>query len=310
MGTHISKLENASHTQNLDEAIRQRLKLGLDSHLFAPQKALLIPDNANNFVTWQATYHGAALHIEVLSRLYPELPTSSLTVAVIDHGLITQQALLTDAQPTVAWNGATREQTESPIHRNMKIVGEFVRTGILHIFTGPDHICFILGLLLLGGSLMKLLKIVTAFTIAHSITLSIAVLQIWVPSPRIIEPLIALSIVAVALENLNPRNWRESTSAPRDWRPYIAFGFGLVHGFGFAAVLTEISLPRQMLLPALASFNIGVEIGQATIILIAAPLLALLASRSKLWNQRLVIFGSASIALVGIFWFVQRVTGN
>src|SRR6185369_9937866 len=110
-------------------------------------------------------------------------------------------------------------------------------------------------LLLLGGTMGRLLKIVTAFTIAHSITLALATFQLVNPSPRIIEPAIALSIVAVGIENLVAQRRQ------RDVRAMLAFAFGFIHGFGFASVLREFGLPREALGVALASFNVGVELG-------------------------------------------------
>jgi hypothetical protein len=303
VSTHISKL----HAPNLDAAIRARLKLRLDGHAFAPQKATVIRDLANDFMTWQAPYHGSAAKIEVLAPLYPEDPTSRFTVAVFENGRITQQALLDDVQPSVAFGAG--ENAAARRASTLQVIGAFVRTGVLHIFGGLDHICFILGLLLLGGSLKVLLKTVTAFTLAHSLTLSLSALHIWTPSPRFIEPLIALSIVAVAAENLRPRGGEESTAVARDWRPWLAFGFGLFHGFGFAGALGEIGLPRAALVPALAAFNVGVEIGQAAIVLCAAPLLAVLATKSLLAYRRLVTTGSCAIALAGALWFVQRAFG-
>jgi hypothetical protein len=300
VSTHISKL----HASNIDAAIRAHLQLRLDGRAFVPKKATVIRDDANDFMTWQAPYHGAAAQIEVLAPLYPEDPTSRFTVAVFESGRITQQALLDNVQPSVAFG----DNESAAAHRmsTRQVFSAFVREGVLHIFGGPDHICFVLGLLLLGGSLRALLKTVTAFTLAHSLTLSLAALHIWAPSPRFVEPLIALSIVAVAVENLRPQR-AASTSATRDWRPWIAFGFGLVHGFGFAGALGEIGLPRAALVPALAAFNIGVEIGQMTIVLCAWPVFIWLATKSKPAHHALVTAGSWAIALAGAVWFVQRI---
>lgn len=300
VGTHISKL----HASDLDVAIRTRLKLRLDGHDFMPRTATLIRDEANDFVTWQASFRGVATRIEVLAPLYPEDTTSRLTIAVFEQGRITQQAVLDKWKPSVVFgaNGGVNERRTS----TLAVIGAFVRQGVTHIFGGPDHICFVLGLLLLGGTLRALLKTVTAFTIAHSLTLSLAALQIWAPSSHIVEPLIALSIIAVAAENLRPR-CAPNTVAPRDWRPFIAFGFGLVHGFGFAGALGEIGLPRAALTTALASFNVGVEIGQAVIVLATWPLFLWLSRKSKPAHHALVTAGSCAIALAGAFWFVQRV---
>src|SRR5207244_3237601 len=160
----------------------------------------------------------------------------------------------------------------------------FLVLGIEHIFTGYDHIAFLIGLLLLGGSFKELVQIVTAFTVAHSITLALATLAIVNPTPRIIEPLIAASIVYVAAENLWALRRGTSASALRH-RWMLTFAFGLVHGFGFATVLRELHLPRSGLAAALVTFNLGVEVGQVCIVALAVPLLAAL--RRTRWFEPL-----------------------
>ena len=129
-----------------------------------------------------------------------------------------------------------------------------LKLGVEHILTGADHLVFLLGLILVGGSLRSLVGVVTAFTLAHSITLALAALSIFAPSPRLVEPAIALSIAYVGVENLFVND------ASKRWR--ITFPFGLIHGFGFAGALREIALPRAQLPIALVSFNLGVELGQ------------------------------------------------
>ena len=178
---------------------------------------------------------------------------------------------------------------------------EFTRAGIHHIAIGPDHILFIIGLLLLGGSVLRLLGIVSAFTVGHSITLSLAALNIVAPPARIVEPAIALSIVYVGADNLL------ATKGARDVRAWIALFFGLVHGFGFASVLREIGLPPRALGISLVSFNRGVEIGQAILVVIVASLLAVLRSRSPIRARQLVTVASVVVTLAGAYWFVERI---
>ncbi|HEU0004403.1 MAG TPA: HupE/UreJ family protein [Terriglobia bacterium] len=184
---------------------------------------------------------------------------------------------------------------------SLAVVKKFIPGGVYHIFTGPDHVLFIVGLLLLGGSLLRLVSIVTAFTLAHSITLSLASLDLVNPSPRLIEPAIALSIVYVGIDNLMVGE------TGRDLRPWVAFFFGFVHGFGFAGVLREFGLPRQALGWSLFSFNLGVEIGQVCIVVIAASLLAALRSRNQALGRRVFEIGSVGVILAGSYWFIQRV---
>lgn len=181
-----------------------------------------------------------------------------------------------------------------------QIIREFTFEGIRHIFIGPDHILFVIGLLLLGGSLGRLLRIVTAFTIAHSITLCLATFQILSPPASVVEPVIALSIVVVGIHAFLGNELRD----PRLW---FAFTFGLIHGFGFASVLQEMELPRNALGISLFSFNLGVEIGQACIILAVAPLLALLRNRKPLAARHVTQFAALSVTTAGAFWFFQRV---
>jgi len=173
----------------------------------------------------------------------------------------------------------------------------FLRLGIEHILTGYDHLLFLLGLMLPGGGALALAKIITAFTIAHSVTLSLAVLDIVVLPDRLIEAVIALSIAAVAAENL----FRRAT-VTRRW--IVSFCFGLVHGFGFSAALREMGLPAHGLLLSLFGFNAGVELGQALVVAVALP--ALVAVRRAGYERRLVWGSSMVILLVGLVLFVER----
>jgi len=179
------------------------------------------------------------------------------------------------------------------------VIRKFIPAGVHHIMIGPDHILFLVGLLLLGGSLKRLALIVTGFTVAHSITLSLAALNIFTPPARLIEPAIALSIVYIGADNLLKREGR-------DLRAWIAFAFGLIHGFGFANVLREMDLPARALGWSLFSFNLGVEVGQLLIVVVVATLLAAVRSRNAVLNQRLVVAGSAIVIACGAFWFVER----
>jgi hydrogenase/urease accessory protein HupE len=181
-----------------------------------------------------------------------------------------------------------------------QVVSRFVVEGVKHIFQGPDHIAFVVGLLLLGGGLKRLLKIVTAFTAAHSLTLAAATLGLLQPPSRIVEPAIALSIVCIGIENL-----RHGEGMP-DRRALLAFCFGLVHGFGFASVLRETGLPTGALGWSLASFNLGVEMGQATIVLSLAPVLAWVRTWSARASWRVAFAGSWVIVCAGGYWFAER----
>ena len=173
----------------------------------------------------------------------------------------------------------------------------FFRLGVEHILTGYDHLLFLLALLLRGGKLLSLLKIITAFTVAHSITLALAVLGVVTIPGRIIEPAIAASIVWVALENLLRRD-----APSRRW--LVSFVFGLVHGFGFASAIEPLALPPARLALALLGFNLGVEAGQALVVVLLLPLL--LWMRGKPWEPRVVRAASLGVAAVGLAWLVAR----
>ena len=177
---------------------------------------------------------------------------------------------------------------------------EYIPIGFDHVVPdGLDHILFVVGLFLLSPKLSTLLWQVTAFTLAHSVTLIAGTLgAISVPA-SIVEPLIAASIVFIAVENiffatLNP------------WRTAIVFAFGLLHGLGFASVLAEFGLPAGQYIPALIGFNLGVEFGQLSVIAFAFVLLALPFGRSPYYRSRISIPISSIIAIIGVWWVLER----
>lgn len=197
------------------------------------------------------------------------------------------------------------------------VVKTFVVSGIKHILIGPDHILFLIGLLLLGGTLSRLGLIVTSFTVGHSITLSLAALDILSPSARFIEPLIALTIVVVGADNLLVLRSRTKNSAPSaalgserpeaDIRAWLAIAFGLIHGFGFAYVLKEFGLPQAALGWSLFAFNLGVEIGQLLIVAVVAGSLTFVRRRSAAASRQIALLGSVGVILAGVYWFIARV---
>jgi hypothetical protein len=180
------------------------------------------------------------------------------------------------------------------------VVGRFLWLGFTHILPeGLDHILFVLGLFFFATYFRPLFVQITAFTIAHSITLGLTLFGVFSLSSRIVEPLIALSIAVVAIENIFYRKLRPS-------RFLIVFGFGLIHGLGFAGVLKSLGLPANQFLKVLVSFNLGVEGGQLAVVAMAAALTGWM--WKKPWYfKRVVVPVSALIAAVGLFWFVQRI---
>ncbi|MEO5706452.1 MAG: HupE/UreJ family protein [Alteraurantiacibacter sp.] len=186
----------------------------------------------------------------------------------------------------------------------LAVLGTFIPAGVHHILIGPDHILFIVALILLGGTWRRLALIVTAFTLGHSVTLTLAALDIVMIPAAVIEPLIALSIVVVAADNLL-RGGRAGEG--RDLRPAMACAFGLIHGFGFAYVLRAFGLPDQQLAVSLFGFSLGVEIGQLLIVLVVATALGQIRRRSPAKARQIATIGSLAVAAAGAYWFVDRV---
>ena len=179
------------------------------------------------------------------------------------------------------------------------VIGLYLQLGYTHILPkGLDHILFVLALFFASSRLKPLVWQVSAFTLAHTLTLALAVLGLVALPSEIVEPVIALSIAFVAIENIVFREMQR-------WRPLIVFGFGLFHGLGFAGVLVELGMPPGQLLPSLLSFNIGVEAGQLTIIL--AMWFVFHRFREASWYPGLAKGASALIALVALWWVVERV---
>ena len=172
------------------------------------------------------------------------------------------------------------------------------RLGIQHILTGYDHLVFLFGLILIGGRVRSILLVITAFTIAHSITLGLAVMKVVTPGTHLVEPAIALSIAYIGIEN-----WYVSNAARR-WM--ITFPFGLIHGFGFAGALHQIALPPAQIPAALLSFNLGVEAGQLAVLSATLPAIYWLRKREWFANGGVKAL-STVIALAGAWWFWSRI---
>jgi hydrogenase/urease accessory protein HupE len=232
--------------------------------------------------------------IVVRARLFEYDPLHQTFLNVYEHGSLRQQMIFNAGEAERTYYRGTAQGT-------LAVVATFVPSGIHHILIGPDHILFLVGLLLLGGGGWALVRIVTAFTIGHSITLSLAALDVITPPPTLIEPAIALSIVFVGADNLLVG------TRGRDVRAWIALAFGLVHGFGFAYVLKEFGLPREALAWSLFSFNVGVEIGQLMIVLAIAGVLAFVRQRDQAIARRVAFAGSVVVMAAGAYWFVERV---
>jgi hypothetical protein len=181
----------------------------------------------------------------------------------------------------------------------LEVAGEYLIQGFLHILPGGlDHVLFVLGLFFFGAGLRSLLAQISAFTLAHTLTLALTSYGVVSLPPEWVEPLIAISISYVAVENILRRELRSS-------RIFLIFGFGLLHGMGFAGVLGSLGLPRGEFLTALLSFNVGVELGQLAVLALAALAFGYwLRDRERF--RRISTPASALIALVGLYWAVER----
>lgn len=286
----------ASHTSAIAALLRERLQLGADGATFG-DVAWSTPEP---LAERQSVRLRARLPLErtpgvisVAVYLFPYDPVHQTFVNVYEGDELVTQAILDRTRTGFEHITGTRQGT-------LAVIRKFVGSGIHHILIGPDHLLFLVGLLLLGGTVRRLILVVSAFTLAHSITLSLAALNIFDPPARIVEPAIALSIVFIGADNLIVRGGR-------DIRGWIAFAFGFVHGFGFAGVLREMGLESRALAWSLLSFNLGVEIGQLFVVILVATALAALRTRSETAGRRLAFAGSIGVIAAGTFWFFERV---
>jgi hydrogenase/urease accessory protein HupE len=277
------------------DALEVEVPAGRCSRDGAARAATDGPDGIVVEGSWRCPAEVSALRVRAgLLEVVPPGHTHLARIALGDGGISQRVAQQDDpwfeAELSISFGGSAKR---------------FLLLGVEHIFTGYDHIAFLLGLLLLGGSFRELVKVVTAFTAAHSLTLALATLELVRLPPRVVEPLIAASIVYVAIENL----WALRSAAARAQavrhRWVLTFAFGLVHGFGFAGVLAALHLPRSGIAAALVTFNVGVEIGQICIVAVALPLLARL-RRARGFDPAGVRAVSACVGVLGLLWLVQR----
>jgi len=291
----LSANEVRNHQAELETFLSQQIRLtdaNQNGNLAVePTDTPALPTNLN--VT-------SGTHTTLLLLYSWSQPVQNLT---IDYNLFVPGISTASCLATIGQAGQAQTFVFTPENHKFSLgrsvwhqAWSFLLLGIEHIATGYDHILFLISLLLLGGGWKYLLKVVTAFTVAHSITLSLAVLNIVTLPSRWVESGIALTIVYVAAENF----WRKDLRG----RWLVTFCFGLVHGLGFASVLQEMNLSSSNLVLSLASFNLGVEAGQITIVSIAFLLLHDLKKFS--WELKFRWLVSASIIAVGLFWFVQR----
>jgi hydrogenase/urease accessory protein HupE len=213
--------------------------------------------------------------------------SKSMRIEVVEKGMRSTPLVIDDLKARTIWD----------------MIRDFMLIGYEHIVPkGLDHILFVTGIFLLSTKLRPILTQVTAFTVAHTVTLGLGTAGIINLPTSIVEPLIAASIVYVAVENI----WRPTLSP---WRPAVVFMFGLLHGLGFAGILKEFGIPEGEFLTGLLSFNVGVELGQLSVIALCYLLFGIWFGNKPWYRQRIIIPGSLIIAAIAAYWFVQRVTG-
>ncbi len=265
-------------------------------------------DGAYAVLRFSAQCAAAPRAIEVNYSLLFDLDPTHRGLLRLDSDGGSRSAVLSPEQATQAFTVAETSRLATFL--------QFVRDGVHHIWIGYDHMLFLISLLLpsvlirrngrwvpvgtLRSALLSVLAVVTAFTVSHTITLTMAALGVVSLPSRLVESGIALSVMLAALNNIWPQVTR------RVW--LLAFGFGLVHGFGFASVLADLGLPRDALALSLAGFNIGVEIGQLSVVLLVVPLIFLFRAR-PFYRPAILVGGSSVIALVASVWLFGRVFG-
>lgn len=287
------------HEAALAAVLQGRLRLLLDGQPATVTLSDITPVPERQGLRFTVVLAASATpgRVRVEAALFPYDANHQTFINVYEGEALRHQAIVDARHPSMEYYAGSWQGVGA-------VLGVFVPSGFEHILIGPDHILFLIGLLLLGGSAGRLGLIVTAFTLGHSVTLSLAALGLYAPPAFLIEPLIALSIVLVGVDNLLVG---QAPADGRDLRPWMAGLFGLVHGFGFASVLREFGLPREALGWSLFGFNVGVEVGQLAIVVPCAVALAALRRASPLAAARVAMIGSVVVVLAGAWWFIQRV---
>ena len=271
-------------------------------------QGMQVDDRVDGTYAWlpfAARCRSAVRELEIRYSVMEGIDPSHRALLTLTAGDVTQTGVLGGSTPQAAFSVYAPSLWRSFV--------EYFQAGVWHILSGIDHLLFLLSLLLpavlwrkggqwepvteLRPALVSIFKVVTAFTLAHSLTLTLAALNIVRLPTRLTESVIAASIIVAALNNIVP--------VVTESRARIAFGFGLLHGFGFASVLADMGLPRGTRLTSLLSFNLGIETGQLAVVCIAVPVIYAL--RSGVFYRRAVMpWGSAAIAAMAMVWLVQR----
>jgi hypothetical protein len=265
-------------------------------------------DGSYSWLPWTAHCSGPIRQLSVSYALMQDIDPSHRGLLTLKAGSVVQTAVLGGAAGRLNFDVAKASR--------WRTFTEYLQAGIWHIWGGIDHLLFLLSLLLPAVLLrqhghwralpsarpafLSILKVVTAFTLAHSITLSLAAFDVVRLPSRLTESVIAASIIIAALNNVFP--------LVTEARARIAFGFGLLHGFGFASVLADMGLPNGARLLSLVAFNLGIECGQLAVVLLVMPLIYSV-RRATLYQRAVLPLGSAAIALLATVWLMQRALG-
>jgi len=242
-----------------------------------------VGDDKKDFIYNQRVWTNFELSQEIIDKVAPPNPDNTFDLSSFKN----QQA----------------GNPESPLPYVLK---RFTKLGAEHIFFGFDHVLFLLAVILVVLSIRNMLILVTSFTIAHSITLLLAGFGVITLTARVVEPVIAFSIVFVALRNLIILS-KEGTGFNLKERWISAFGFGLVHGLGFAGALSDVHIPSQYFVPALLTFNVGVELGQLAILVAVVPILKFMERKQFKYRKHVLFLLSGVVGIVALYWFVERI---
>lgn len=299
-----SKLDAAGFKtllESFEPTFRQRVRVAFDGAEVGPALALSVAPPVDATSATAATFH-----------LTGEIPAGARNFSWTFGWTFASYALTVRSaaadNPATQWLEGGQSSAPFPLAAPAKPVSRlrtallYLKLGFTHIVPlGLDHMLFVLGIYLLSARLRSVLAQVSAFTVAHSITLGLSMYGLVNVSPRIVEPMIAVSIAYVAVENI-------FQSEVKSWRVVLVFAFGLLHGMGFAGALKELGLPRPEFVTALLTFNLGVEAGQLTVIGAAFLLVGWHCSRRAWYRYRIVVPASAAIACTAVYWTVQRLS--
>jgi HupE / UreJ protein len=280
----------------INELIERRLNILVDGQRLAaassePAEALTERQSIKLQFVYDVGHRPGAVVLAAI--MFPYDVTHQTFVNIYDGEALATQAIV-DAE-------SSRFEYFSGTIRGTGAAGvRFLWAGFRHILGGPDHLVFLTGLLLLGGSTRRFVLIVTAFTLAHFGALALETFRVVTPSDRILEPAVALSIVYLGADNL-------LVHEGHDVRAWIALAFGFIHGFSVAGAIRAVGLSTNALISTLISFNAGLEIAQVLFVVLVASLLSTLRSRSAWASRQITVAGSVVVIAAGAFWFVQRV---